>query len=69
MCLDNRHIVTKESVEHRKCSTDGLVLKPDGPQSKRSAVVARTVHTYAESVRISNAYRIQLRGPDAIHKF
>jgi hypothetical protein len=38
-------------VGDQKCLADGLGLRPDGPRSERSTVVARTVRACAESVR------------------
>jgi hypothetical protein len=36
----------------KKSRVDGLALRPDGPQLGQSAVVARTVRSCAESVRV-----------------
>jgi hypothetical protein len=36
----------------KKSSVDGPALRPDGPWSRQSAVVARTVHVCVESVRV-----------------
>jgi hypothetical protein len=40
-----------------KSSADGPALRPDGPRSGRSAVVARTVRACAESVRVPSFSR------------
>jgi hypothetical protein len=39
-------------VGDQKCLADGPALRPDGPRSGQSAVVARTVRACAESVRV-----------------
>jgi hypothetical protein len=39
-------------VGHQKCLADGPALRPDGPRSEQSAVVARTLHACVESVRV-----------------
>jgi hypothetical protein len=41
----------------KKSLADGPALRPDGPRSGQSAVVARTVRAYAESVRVSSFSR------------
>jgi hypothetical protein len=38
----------------RNARPNGLALRPDGPRSRRSAVVARTVRACAKSVRVSS---------------
>ena len=40
-----------------KLSADGPALRPDGPRSGQSAVMARTVHACAESVRVPSFSR------------
>jgi hypothetical protein len=39
-------------LEAKKGRADGLALRPDGPRSGLSTVVARTVRACAESVRV-----------------
>jgi hypothetical protein len=39
-------------LEAKKGLVDGLTLKPDGPRSGLSAVVAQTVRVCAETVRV-----------------
>jgi hypothetical protein len=41
----------------KKSSVDGPALRPDGPRSGQSAVVARMVRACAESVRVPNFSR------------
>jgi hypothetical protein len=41
----------------KKSLADGLVLRPDGPRSGLSAVVARTVRACAETVRVPSFSR------------
>ena len=41
----------------KKSSADGSAPRPDGPWSGLSAVVARTVRTHAESVRVPSFSR------------
>jgi hypothetical protein len=40
-----------------KSCADGQALRPDGPRSGQSAVVARMVRTCAESVRVPSFLR------------
>jgi hypothetical protein len=47
----------KISVGHQMCLADGPALRPDGPRSGLSAVVARTVRARAESVRVPSFSR------------
>jgi hypothetical protein len=44
-------------LETKKCLADGPTLRPDGPRSGRSAVVARTVRACTESVRVTSFLR------------
>jgi hypothetical protein len=44
-------------VGHQKSLADGPALRPAGPRSGQSAVVARTVHACAESVRVPSLSR------------
>jgi hypothetical protein len=44
-------------VGHQMCLADGPALRPDGPRSGLSAVVARTVRACAESVRVPSFSR------------
>jgi hypothetical protein len=44
-------------LETKKGLVDGSALRPDGPRSGRSAVVARTVHACAETVRVPSFSR------------
>jgi hypothetical protein len=44
-------------VRHQKYLADGPALRPDGPRSGQSAVVARTVRACAESVRVPSFSR------------
>jgi hypothetical protein len=41
----------------KKSSADGPVLRPDGPRSEQSMVVARTVRACAESVMVPSFCR------------
>jgi hypothetical protein len=41
-------------VGDQKCFADGPALRPDGPRSRQSAVVAQMVRACAESVRVSS---------------
>jgi hypothetical protein len=41
----------------KKSLADGPALRPDGPRSGQSAVVARTVRACAESVRVPSFSR------------
>jgi hypothetical protein len=41
----------------KKCRADGSALRPDGPRSGQSAVVARTIRACAESVRVPSFLR------------
>jgi hypothetical protein len=41
----------------KKSLADGPALRPDGPRSEQSVVVARTVRAYAESVRVPSFSR------------
>jgi hypothetical protein len=47
----------KVSVEHQNDRADCPALRPNGPRSGRSAVVAQTVHTRAEQVRVPSFLR------------
>jgi hypothetical protein len=47
----------KQPVEHQKCLADGPSLRPDGPWSELSTVAARTIHSCAELVRVSDFLR------------
>jgi hypothetical protein len=44
-------------LETKKSSVDSPALRPDGPRSGQSAVMARTVHACAESVRVPSFSR------------
>jgi hypothetical protein len=44
-------------LEAKKSLADGPALRPDGPRSELSAVVARTVRARAESVRVPSFSR------------
>jgi hypothetical protein len=44
-------------VGHQNSPADGPALRPDGPRSGQSAVVARTVRACAESVRVPSFSR------------
>jgi len=44
-------------LEVKLSSADSPALRPDGPRSGQSAVVARTVHARAESVRVPSFSR------------
>jgi hypothetical protein len=44
-------------VRHQKYLADGPALRPDGPRSGQSAVVARTVRACVESVRVPSFSR------------
>jgi hypothetical protein len=44
-------------LDTKKSHADGPALRPDGPRLGQSAVVARTVRTYAESVRVPSFSR------------
>jgi hypothetical protein len=46
--------VKKISVGHQMCLADGPALRPDGPRSGLSTMVARTVRACAESVRVTS---------------
>jgi hypothetical protein len=59
--LDSNHIINiqirsfesdGDSVGNQNGRADGPALRPDGPRSGLSAVVARTVRACAESVRV-----------------
>jgi hypothetical protein len=41
----------------KKCLTDCLTLRPDGPRSGLSVVAAQTIHACAESVRVPDFLR------------
>jgi hypothetical protein len=41
----------------KKSLADGPALRPDGPRSGLSVVVAQTVHARAESIRVSSFSR------------
>jgi hypothetical protein len=47
----------ESGVGHQMCLADGPALRPDGPRSGLSAVVARTVRACAESVRVPSFSR------------
>jgi hypothetical protein len=44
-------------LDTKKGLVDGLAMRPDGPRSGQSAVVARTVRACAESVRVPSFSR------------
>jgi hypothetical protein len=59
----------KAPVEHQNRLADGPTLRRNGPRSKLSALVARTVLAHVESVRILSFLRDELEkrlvtGPD-----
>jgi hypothetical protein len=61
-----KSVLNKHTVWHlldtKKGLADGLALRPDGPRSGQSVVVARTVRACVESVRVPNFSR------DLLHK-
>ena len=48
----------RDVLEAKMSLADGPALRPDGPRSGLSAVVARTVRARAESVRVPSFSRI-----------
>jgi hypothetical protein len=55
-----RHLHQKAGghlLSSKKSSADGPAPRPDGPRSGQSAVVARTVRSCAESVRVPSFSR------------
>jgi hypothetical protein len=53
-----KSVLNKHTIWHlldtKKGLADDPALRPDGPRSEQSAVVARTVRACAESVRVSS---------------